>query len=802
MSVDSINCLISDVTKSFDLGTMELARVVHEKTDGNAFFAIQFLKMLQDEVMLFWSSRTYSWEWNIDRIMGDTSLSDNVAGIVAHKIGKLSKWAAELLSVAACFGSYFHFDFVVAAIKKDPKLDCSPEVIEHHLAEALETVVSEGLVTRREGSSKCLFVHDKVQQGAYALITDEIEHHKLHLRIGYLLQSLYRDSTSGEEWMFLVFTDQLNRGSSLIVDEQERIDLAQHNLDAALLVMGQSAFFQASKYLEAGLELVGGVHGWYEHYNLTLDLYSTIAECSVCIGDIEKCEESCDAVLRMARFTEDKQRVCIVRIDSWGAQGRLTDTIKFGFEVFRQTGERFPRRPSVVHILLYLQRAKRLLRGKTDKDILSLPLMTNKKKLLAFEVISMLVPMFVGQNRELELGLVALWVINCTVKHGLGVHSGRAFGLYGSILGRQFNFDEASRFCKLCRDLSNRFPNTWEPQAIIGRCYFLEHLRRPLQQQLDPLLKGYQYGMECGDVHHACLSASVYCVLYFYTGLPLGPLLEETEACAIQFERYNQAIALPLLQIIRQVALNITGQSSNRAKLTGTAFDQYEFLKGQNPRFSVRFLWETLIQTAFYFEDDVAAGEACLKIGVKADGTAFRMPSVFMFCALTAMRNWSTRGERRKFRRLARIYLKELSRWAEKGALNVMHKLLLVQAQNEAVKKGRSTDEVLSLFGKAISASRKAGFTHDAALANELAGKYCLGQNKSLQAHHYFAEAIELYRSWGAQAKVDQMMEKYVFLASTELHRQSAFSSFRGLSRMSITQASGHTRFDPFQCGM
>ena len=109
LDVDSVNALIAEATRSSPLRTLPLAEVVQQKTGGNAFFTVQFLRMLRAESMLYMSSKTYMWEWNMDKIVGDTDISDNVVGLVARKIKRLPVAAVKALQVGSCLGSRFHF---------------------------------------------------------------------------------------------------------------------------------------------------------------------------------------------------------------------------------------------------------------------------------------------------------------------------------------------------------------------------------------------------------------------------------------------------------------------------------------------------------------------------------------------------------------------------------------------------------------------------------------------------------------------------------------------------------------------
>ena len=70
----------------------------------------------------------------------------------------------------------------------------------------------------------------------------------------------------------------------------------------------------------------------------------------------------------------------------------------------------------------------------------------------------------------------------------------------------------------------------------------------------------------------------------------------------------------------------------------------------------------------------------------------------------------------------------------------------------------KNQGQIKEEFDKAISAATKAGFMHDAALANELAGEYFIRSEDLFWAKHYFTSAHSLYLAWGAKAKVRQLM--------------------------------------------
>ena len=58
-----------------------LAQLVHEKTGGNPFFAIQFLRELAEEGLLAFDPAAPAWRWDIDRIHAK-GYTDNVVDLM------------------------------------------------------------------------------------------------------------------------------------------------------------------------------------------------------------------------------------------------------------------------------------------------------------------------------------------------------------------------------------------------------------------------------------------------------------------------------------------------------------------------------------------------------------------------------------------------------------------------------------------------------------------------------------------------------------------------------------------------
>jgi predicted ATPase len=135
---------------------------VFQKTKGNPFFVIAFLRSLVDRGLLKYSVNARRWLWDEDDICS-TDVAGNVLHLLSLKMSSLSSRVRSTLKTAACFGIKID-QGVIATLASNP---------EHtDICSLLEEVVKEGFMVK-VGTSHFRFVHDKVREAAYSLIPDE-----------------------------------------------------------------------------------------------------------------------------------------------------------------------------------------------------------------------------------------------------------------------------------------------------------------------------------------------------------------------------------------------------------------------------------------------------------------------------------------------------------------------------------------------------------------------------------------------------------------------------------------------------
>jgi len=265
--------LLADALRCEAERAAPLAQLVHEKSGGNPFFALQFLSALAEEGLLAFDHDTARWSWDLNRIHAK-GYTDNVVDLMVGKLGRLPVETQAALQHLACLGNIAEIS-ILSMVHRT-----SEEEIHSDLWEAVRLE----LIVRLEGAYR--FVHDRVQEAAYSLIPAELRA-AAHLRIGTLLAA-HTPPEKREETIFEI-VNQLNRGAALITASDEREQLAELNLTAGKRAKASTAYTSALTYLVAGAALLEE-DSWERRRELTFALELHRAECEFLTSELAEAE--------------------------------------------------------------------------------------------------------------------------------------------------------------------------------------------------------------------------------------------------------------------------------------------------------------------------------------------------------------------------------------------------------------------------------------------------------------------------------------------------------------------------------
>jgi predicted ATPase len=271
-----------------------------------------------------------------------------------------------------------------------------------------------GLMVTDHDTVKMRFVHDNVQQAVYSLIPEE-DRAAFHLSIGRKLFPCLPPNVTDDH--ILLVADQITRGIHLVDDQEEKTEYAELYLRAGQKAAMSSAFSSSAAFLSLGIAQLNR-DSWESSYRLTLKLYNTAAEIEYYNGNFDRVDDLVNQVFLRSRKFEDCLKAHFTRIYSLGSRGEMHTCVDEGLKVLKLLGETFPRKATSYHTMTAFLRCRQLLYGKSDNDILSLPIMQENTKLTALRLI-VVIAFFANSVRKECVPLLAVRIITLTMRYGM-----------------------------------------------------------------------------------------------------------------------------------------------------------------------------------------------------------------------------------------------------------------------------------------------------------------------------------------------------------------------------------------------
>ena len=567
LKITDVNQMIADTLNSHREKTQTLANHVYHKTEGNPFFVKHFLTSLHEEKMLTFDL-TSGWQWDTEKIE-QMHFNDNVVELLVKKITKLSTNTQQILKLAACIGNIFDLETLAIVYEK---------TLENTFSDLYEAVQEE-LVYRSEGEYK--FQHDRIQEAGYSLISPE-DKKQMHYKIGKLLLK----QTKEEDLLEKIFhiTDQLDFATELIKDKKEKQELAKLNLKAGQKAKASTAYDSAVKYLNIGVNLLES-DTWKTQYDLTFPLYIELAECKYLNGNFEESEHLFEILLKNAKTNLEKADIYNLKIILYTNQGKYNEVIKLGRDALKLLGINIPPDPSQLAIILEVLKSKLYLRRRKIKDLIYLPEMVDLEKTAAIKILMDLTApaYFISQNL---FAMLILKMFNLSLKHGNADVSPYSFSMYGMFLGSTFgDYNGGYEFGKLGLKVADKVDNTkmrCKTNFVFGS--FINHWKRHAKTDFEYLLKGFEYGLDSGDLVFAGYSAYSKIVVMSAKGDNLDNFHQEAQKYLDFVKRTKDQDPAFSFISATQMVMNLKGMTKDQSSLSDDNLDEDTHVKQMKER--------------------------------------------------------------------------------------------------------------------------------------------------------------------------------------------------------------------------
>ena len=749
--------LIVDALRCGPEEAAPLAQLVHEKTDGNPFFTIQFLHALDDEGLLRFDHDAARWCWDLNRIYAK-GYTDNVVDLLVGKLTRLPTATQTALQLLACLGNVA--DAAMLGLVRGP----SEQAVHADLWEA----VRQELILRLGNVYK--FVHDRVQEAAYSLIPVG-SRAAAHLRIGRLLAA-HTPPEQRDEAIFEI-VNQLNRGAALITSQEEREQLAAFNLTAGKRAKLSTAYASALTYLVAGAALLPE-DAWEHRHELIFALELERAECEFLTGALADAEQRLAALSTRAATTVERATVACLRVDLYTTLDQGSRAIAVGLDYLRHLGIDWSPHPGEEEARREYERIWSQLGSRTIEDLIELPLMSDAASLATMNVLTKIIVPALYTDANLYL-LVTCRAVNLSLEHGNCDASCPAYAFLGIVAGPRFgDYQEAYRFGRLGYDLvEERGLTRFQARVYMEFGNVVLPWTRHVRAGRDFLRRAFEAANKIGDLIYAAYCGNELTTNMLAAGDPLAEVQREAEHGLAFAQKARFGFVIDCIATQLGLIRTLRGLTPTFGSFDDAQFDERRIERrfSENPdlAFVECWYWVRKLQARFFAGDYAAA----IAASSRAQQLLWTSPSYFeraeyqFYSALSraAFCDAAPAEQRQHLEALAALH-RELRLWAVNCPDNFENRAALVGAEIARLE-GRELDAE-HLYEQAIRSARANGFIHNEALGHELASRFYAARGFETTAAAYLRNARYGYLRWGADGKVRQLDQLYPQLRQDE----------------------------------
>jgi predicted ATPase/signal transduction histidine kinase/CheY-like chemotaxis protein len=785
LSKKAIKAFVAQSLEISEEKSKSLTNIISEKTQGNPFFVIEFIKSLTEKKYLF-RNKAKKWQWHVDKLAKLTA-TDNVADLMTQRLKRLSAKSRDIIHSAACIGTYV-----------DLKVLANVMAINYQTLECeVQAMVDDGFIIafandeRIELLDHFKFSHDKIQQAAYQLKSStpvELIHYRIACyymeeNIEFNQDEEVTEITAAKQHEGIFnYIEHMNLSSQFFIDVHQQSLLAQCNYIAGQKALAANAYINALHYFSMAEKFLDAAH-WQTQYQLSFSIKLKQAMLLYLTQEYSQVDDLFHSLIPKAANLVDKAKIYKIQILALIAQNKMQAAFDLGVKILAEMNVDLPQEPSIG--TYYLNVAQHYQNDKI-KQIVALPELTDDSYNLASDILNTIQTPAYLVDPQAYMKVVYASLTLC-FNHGLGLHSGKMFVSHALLLCGAFSqFARGLKFAELAVSLNNKYPSDFQKTEIDFTVNVsVNHWSKPISDSLKPLEQNFYHGLAHGNIEYAFHSILFYCFHNLLSGQPLDNVNDDFIKYSELMASKKQYYQLTLTQVWHQYTLNLIEETPCPLMLQGRAFNESETFSAlqESQNITTLFVYHSVkMSLAYHFNDfNQAAEQLVLAEQYSSSVVSLYHFGEFYFNAALVLAEFcrihqddqSPALYQQAIAKLEQFSLL-LKNWAVSARANYQHKYLLIKAEIAAIKHDESAWKT---FDKAIKLAGKNQFIQHQALACELTGNYWFNEGKNILAAQYLHQAYELYINWGAKAKAKQLMLVHHKLLSSIQNFEKALPS-------------------------
>jgi len=778
----SLDELIANTTHKKHQQLSVLADLVFEKTNGNAFFVVQFLKSIHEENLISFNPKRQQWQCDFELIQ-QQKLSANVADLMILKMQKLPEITIQALSIAANIGTNFEIKMLAAILQKT-ETEVYQSVVPAITARVLLVDIKKrdlnlsfsGPKELGPGQNYFYFFDERIRQAAIPMLAKK-QRQFCHLAIARFLYATV-DSSELEKHIYKI-TDHYNEGFRHISDSQEKFKLAELNLIAGRKAKHATAYQSALWYLSMGVGLLIN-DKWATHYELTLNLYLESAETEYLSADVNRAIFLLNDLLASIQNKTVKLKAYELLIQCYSLQNKNAEAVRCGLVALQLLDISVSEDEHETSACQGL--SQQLIAENTQNiaNLTDLETIVDNDQLVAMRLLmNITLPAFICKQQLLPA--ISCTLIKQSVKFGNSATSAFAYALRASMLCRQASgsgIEQAQLFAQLAQQLLEK-QGSVEVKTKVQ--FLLNSFVLPWTQNskhsLESLQAVFQDSLRLGHLDYALLSAFNICVDLLLRGEPLLYIQQKHTELQQQISQLCAEVNADWKVIFNKL---LSCMLDSSAQLAATFNLDGEILAWTEQNNRPLVFFSAYCQTFLYYHfeqyGDVIDSAESLQSFQYCSESAVYFSEYNFYYALALLADYPEKSHEEQLLYQKKIVAiqKKLQTWSVSAAINFQHKTDLLAAEYAKIQGEHW--QAAKLYEKAIHGANKSGYTQDQALAYELAAKFYDAENSVEFAQLYINKAIACYQRWQFQAKVKQLQNK--FSIKVESHEKKVATRF------------------------
>lgn len=743
-----------------------LAKIVYEKTLGNPFYIIEFLKYCNEEKLLYYNTCEKRWIWKESDII-NSKISDNVVEFLIEKMKILPEVTKELISMAACIGN--RFDIKILSGISGKSFEKINEGLEPAIAgEMIYLIGKDGLSSEK---IEFLFSHDKFQQAGYLALSDENKKiiHKNIANYYEMVEGI--DSTLN---LFLA-AEHYSKALDCINKEKDIERVIYIFINAAKAARLTSAFDIARQYLELVIDIAPEIlkedalfmQSIYTEYHLVL----------FSLADFEKVDKIYSKIEEITKDPVKLVNACCIQLISLSNRGRCEESLSLGISLLEKLGVSYPENKLIDEIDAEIEKYYSYERNGSIEKLDEKELIGSEKDNAISKLLNRICPVSLVINP-----LASIWatIVNVNLMFQKGITSwalGISAGITLSLVSFRNDYYTGYKFGKKViaileqKRFKEELYRTYHIQCLLN-CHWFE----PLETGIYYAHKAYRGNLENGEFEFSCFSFFISQAETLECCNSISELQDEVEAALAFSIKTGNSYAREAFDNFFQIVRVLKGETFSYGSFNDKSFNEENYVKDINNNITALchyYIYRAL--SAVLFCDFKGAYILTKKaVPYLLNIGTFYITALHRFLTSIAICKVIGEEEFTEEKQIMEKTLEENQEWmyqrAKDAPFNFQHLYDIVSAEIKALEG--KYDEAFKLYEKAMAEAQRNKRPYHYALICEITGQRYLKMGIKMAAGFYIKEAYSSFSDWEAAGKVEWMKEKYkdILFSNTNYH--------------------------------